>query len=304
MSFGFELSKLVTSIKKFGLINAPLLRKDGDGKLTIISGYRRILALKSMGMPKVACRILSESEITPLECLVLNLYDNLSSRELNVVEKAMVLSRLSEHMTEKEVKDQYMSLLDLQAHSKTLQFYLRIEGELNSEIKDAIVTGGLNLRAVKKMLEMDRHSRYTVFNIIQKLKLNMNQQIQYIELINDISRINGKKSSDIVEAAAFQETLSNRRLNNPQRAKALLEFLRNSRYPSLSKAERTFKKMIENLRLPAKIRISHPPYFEKSDYLLEILFKDGNDLKEKLRHLWKEQDISRLCDPWERWDNT
>ena len=47
MSFGFDLAPLTESIQRVGLINNPVLIRDGTEKLTIIVGYRRIHALKN-----------------------------------------------------------------------------------------------------------------------------------------------------------------------------------------------------------------------------------------------------------------
>jgi len=48
MSFGFDLNPLIQSIERVGLINPPLLKRDNHGSITIITGYRRIKALKSL----------------------------------------------------------------------------------------------------------------------------------------------------------------------------------------------------------------------------------------------------------------
>ena len=44
MSFGFDLEPLTESIRRVGLINSPLLVRNGNGELDIVIGYRRIRA--------------------------------------------------------------------------------------------------------------------------------------------------------------------------------------------------------------------------------------------------------------------
>ena len=46
LSYGFDLEPLKESIRRIGLINPPLLRKRPDGRYQIVSGYRRIRALR------------------------------------------------------------------------------------------------------------------------------------------------------------------------------------------------------------------------------------------------------------------
>ena len=71
------------------------------------------------------------------------------------------------------------------------------------------------------------------------------------------------------------------------------------RYPSVSKAEREFKKMVSKLNLGEKVRIDHSPSFESPHYRLEILFKDGPSLRGKLENFMRE-DIDILTDPWKK----
>ncbi|MDZ7700006.1 MAG: ParB N-terminal domain-containing protein [Deltaproteobacteria bacterium] len=68
MSFGFDLRPLIQSIDEIGLIDAPLMLRDRGQKdeLSVITGYKRILALRELRAEHVTCRILSGSTISPL----------------------------------------------------------------------------------------------------------------------------------------------------------------------------------------------------------------------------------------------
>ena len=60
-----------------------------------------------------------------------------------------------------------------------------------------------------------------------------------------------------------------------------------------------FKKKTAGLGLPDGIRIYHPPFFEDPDYRLEILFKNGQRLREKIHALGKISGLESLGNPWE-----
>ncbi len=128
MSFGFDLEPMIQSIRTVGLINLPLIVREGKSRLTVIAGYRRILALKSLRWNSVQCRILGESEFSPMECLLLILFDNLVTRKLNEVEKGMVLKRLSLYLPRTEIIKHYMPLLGLPSHEETLRLYMAVDG--------------------------------------------------------------------------------------------------------------------------------------------------------------------------------
>ena len=108
MSFGFDLKPLILSIDTIGLINSPVLIESGQGKMTIIAGFRRVQAFKYLKRDEIPCRILLENSVSHLECILINLHDNLSTRKLNDVEKGMVLSRRSLYLPEYEILEQYM----------------------------------------------------------------------------------------------------------------------------------------------------------------------------------------------------
>ena len=300
MSFPFDLTTLVRSIKEVGLINIPLLIRNENKTLDVILGFRRIKALKSLGWEKIPCKILPESEISPVDCLLLNLNDNLASRTFNEIEKAMVISRLSTCLEKNEVLEHYMPLLGLSSQESTRVFYCRLDDELNEEIKTSIISGNLSLHAARLILEMDDEAKTSVFKLMSPLKFNVNQQKQLIEYISDIKHIDNRLVSDILKDKSIQKICSDPQMNNPQKVNALLRELRSRIFPKLIDAEQTFKRMVSALDLPERVKITAPPFFESSHYRMEILFKSGEELKEKIDRLERTEGIAELYNPWEK----
>ena len=300
MSFGFDLAPLVRSIRNIGMINSPIITDNGNGKMTIVTGYRRIQALKSLGHSMAGCRVLPAQKLSSLQCLRLNLYDNLSTRKLNPVEKGMLLNRLAPLVKPQEILDRYMPLLDLPSHEATLSLFMRIEEELDKKTKEYLALGRISLQVAKMLLDLDIGARTSAFSMISNIRLNINQQKQLLEYITDISHANNKSISNVLEETPIKSLCSDTSLNNPQKAKALFKVLRAKRFPSLSKAEETFKEMVSRLNLPKSIRIDPPPFFEAPYYKAEVLFRNGRELREKIEYLFVAEGLEKLGDPWER----
>lgn len=298
MSFCFDVSLLALSIKKVGLIDTPLLMDTGDRK-QIVSGYRRISALKSLGWDTVPCRILSVSQISPLDCLLLSFYENISFRTFNAVEKGMVLNRLSSYIEAEEILTHYMPLLDLPSRLSTFYFYCRLDQEPDPEIKEALIKGTLSLQTIKYLFEISEDARAQVLTLFLNVTFNMNQQRHLIEYLNDISHSENISISNILKEETLKTIISNTQMNNPQKASAALNALRSRIYPQLSSAEQFFKKTVSNLDLPERTRLYHSPFFESPDYRMEVLFQDGKDLKRKIEKLSKMKGLLNLNDPWE-----
>jgi hypothetical protein len=284
MSFGFDLQPLVKSIEKFGLINLPVTTKNIKGTTDVVLGYRRIMALKSLDWEEVPCRDFSDSGLTPMELLLLNLYDNLATRKLNEVEKGMVLARLIPYVSRGEILDHYMPLLHLPSHESTLDTLLSLD-EMDEHIRHSLAEKRLSFQTIKTFVGMDDRSCAAIFKWISEVKLNFNQQSQFIEYILDL--VDKEKTSvfQILGEKQLSSILESKKLNNPQKAKLTLERLKMRRFPFLTRYEKVFHKKVGILGLPEGVKIHHPPFFEGADYRLEISFKSGGELREKISFL-------------------
>jgi len=297
MSFGFDLKPLIKSIERFGLINKPYVIRDNKGKWLPVVGFRRILVLKSLQWEKIPCVDLSDAGLSVLDLILLNLHDNLTTRKFNDVEKGMILYRLIPHVTRDEILRHYMPLLDLPSHESSLDLFLKIE-ELDTVIKRSITEKTVSMKTIRHIFDMDHESRMNVFIWFKKIRFNFNQQIQFTEYIKDISIKEGKSIIHILSEKRLMKLLKDKKLNNSQKAKHILDLLRSRRFPRLTDSEKTFRKNLSKLNLPKNVRIQHSPFFETPHYRLEILFRNGKELKETIEFLSNLDNLELVGDPY------
>jgi len=288
MSYGFDITLLADSISRIGLINSPILVGKGEGgnesEFVVVAGFRRINSLKALGKTHIPCRILPP-ETSPRKCLLLNLYENLTIRDFNPVEKGMALARLLEWVPAKEVLKTFMPLFDLPSHAETLHLFVQIETEFEHQTKDLLASGDLSSKAAKLLLEMETAVREGFRRYFSIIKFSKNQQAQFIDFIHDLSYIEGNAITRLLDDPELTDIRHNAQMNNPQKARALIALLRSRRLPHLVKAEKDFRRMVEKLALPAGCQITPPPFFESPHYRLEISFENGKNLMEKLLNL-------------------
>jgi hypothetical protein len=297
MSFGFDVKPLISSIEKFGLINMPFVAKGREGKVDVVAGYRRIKALRSLNWERVPCRDLSDSGLSPLELLLFNLYDNLATRQFNDVEKGMILNRLVFHVPRGEIIERFMPIFKLPSHEPFLDIFLKLE-ELDHHTKTGFVEKELSFQTIKTLLGMEPDSRSTVLKWISSIKFNSNQQTKFIEYLEDISIKEEKKISDLLGEKQFLSILEDKKLNNPQKSKLILDLLRSRRFPRLAHSEKAFQKEISGFPLPGGVKLHHSPFFENPDYRLEIVFRSGYELKEKIISLSQLDGLEKIGDFW------
>ncbi len=91
-----DSSSLIGSLKQVGLINPVMLKKnqDADGVYIVVCGYQRIKACQKLGHESVEAIIIEG--LNDEEIMLFALHDNLSSRGLNEIEKAIVLKKFLE----------------------------------------------------------------------------------------------------------------------------------------------------------------------------------------------------------------
>jgi len=298
MSFGFNLAPLSESIKNIGIVNSPVVSKSEEGTLHVVTGYRRVGALRSLGKKIVTCRMVQKADLPPLQGLLLSLYDNLATRKFNPVEKGMILSRLSHYLPRKDILSNYMGLLDLPEHENTLDAFVAFDRHLEEPLKTDLARGHLSVQAARMLLGMNPEHRCVIGRLISDLNLNVNQQKQLIEYTYEIAKINGSEISAVLGDDSIGGLLANASLNLPQKGRAVLDAMRRRRYPTLTKMERAFRKKVSRLHLDGKVNIQPPPYFESGDYRLEIRFRQGKELKAQVDRLAEIASLETVNDPW------
>jgi hypothetical protein len=296
MSFGFDLGSLMRSIEEVGILNPPLIRANQSGGWDVVSGFRRTAAARALGWEELMCRDLSPLSLSSLECLILNLQDNLPTRTFNEVEKGMILKRLSRHESAEKLQRHYMPLLGLPCHEPTLRFYLLIDG-IEEPLKHDLAEGRISPRSLTALLDLDPGSRKAVGACIRDLRLNFNYQSQFIEYLIEISGIENTTPGKIVAGNSIAGILGDEKLNPPQKARVLMDSLRSRRNPRLATWERIFRSAVSKLMLPPGVRISHPPGFESPFFAMEVSFRDGGALREKLVRLSRTEGLENIRSP-------
>lgn len=297
ISYGFSLDLLCESIREVGVINPPWVSRREEGGFDVVSGHRRILALKALGQLKVICKDVTSALPSPRERFLANFYENLATRKFNEIEKAMILDKLQHYVTEEEILASFMPLLSLPSHRGTFELYLKVITS-GQEFQCAVASEELSMKGAKALFELDRGARKVLFQWISGLKLNFNQQSNFIEYVQDISKREGMTIAEVLSEEPFSKILKASRLNNPQKAKKALETLRASRYPLLTRARQVIESTLSAISLPSRVHIRYDPYLEDPNYHLEVEFKNGKELRKTVRDLHALDGLEAILEPW------
>ena len=296
LSWGFDNNRLKTSLARVGQVS-PLVLQPYKGRLRLICGHRRRLALRELGRREYSAVILSE-QIDSRQALVLALEDNLGHRTFNDAEKTLALSLLAPYFPPQELIEQYMPRLGLPRRSESLDLFLKLV-KLGPECLSALARGDLDPETGGLLADMTLKDRLAVVSLLERLRPGRNKRRQLVTWLTEIGRREGLTLGEIISGQRIGEILASGSLSRPQKEKQVRARLKTRRYPHLSLLEKEQKKLINSLNLPPGIRLEPPPNFEGLDFSIQITFSDLEELREGasvLERLLKSPDMAALVE--------
>ena len=205
------LNELAASIKKHGVIMPIIVNKSGN-RYMIIAGERRFRASKIAGLDTVPVIVKNYDERQIKE---ISLIENLQREDLNPIEAATAMRSLMDdyHLSQEDLADRIgksrsaiantLRLLNLHAdvmdmvksgalsagHARTI---VSVPAEDQKKMANAIVKGGLSVRAAEKLVK-----DYFLPPEEKKKKAQAPLSNELKELIGDMQRVFGTKVNAI-----------------------------------------------------------------------------------------------------------
>jgi hypothetical protein len=178
-----------------------------------------------------------------------------------------------------------------------LKFYLKLL-DLDEGVKKAVARKEISIKTAKVFVEIEEEARQVLFKWIHTLKLNFNQQSKFLEYMMDICTRDETSIAQLLSEHSFLAILKNSRLNNPQKAKAVLDTLRIRRSPRLALAQKTVESVVSTISVPPEVSIHYDPYLEDPFYRLEIKFKHGKGLRNAISKLHALRELEAIPEMW------
>lgn len=273
--------KLFDSISRIGLIDPPvLLQEKNSNNFLVISGIRRVLACKKLGMKDLPCFIIQNRETETSENFIfLNLKINQAHRELNHIEKANFLNLLVKTgIPQQTIIKKFMPELNLEKSRKIYEDILSLLS-LDLHTRMRIIEWRIPLKtsvALAKYAKIDRNS---IMKIADTLLPGVNRLKEIIMLLNEIALFQKKTIQDIVSLYLI-DIIEDSKSDRKNRTEKIRLKLKELRYPKLAKQKNKWDRFLKDLHLPPEVKISPPPFFEGNKIKIEI----SSSSKDKISH--------------------
>ena len=273
-----NLSFLQSSIKEIGLLNPPILRVLGE-KYQIISGWKRILSCKELGLTELLCKIYYSSDLSDIDCLKIVFYDNKDNfSDLELAELIKLFKDLC-LIDDKALMDNILPLLEIPSTRKHLDKYLCL-ASLDQAIKDAYYRDKITIEQCQMLSEIVSDNQVPMLEyLLLKYNLNNNESRQVMQIVEEIALRDLKSIPEVVSQAEDAINTENKGKNE------LRQELRRMRYPELSSVEAEFKKAVQDLKLPNQINLLINQFFEGNDLEFRIKVKSTDELSQALHSL-------------------
>ena len=277
-SYGRDSDVVEDSIRKVGLINPPILKKnpDTEGTYSVICGYQRILACKKLGQISIDARVIDG--LNDEETLLLVLHDNLASRGFNEIEKGIVLKKfLDIGYSCDRLAAEITLLLEIPPNKNIIEKYLSVL-RLDNEIKQSIARSELEFERAFLLITLDDAEREVVYRFLFKESItNTNEAKEAIRNLLDLKLIKKIEMEELLLSDEISHIISDNKSNKRKKGEKLCSLIKSMRYPSIRMKEDEFGKSCRELKLDNDVRVNHSRYFEGDE--IRITLKAFNEEK-------------------------
>ena len=273
-----DSNALMSSIKDVGLINPVILKKnhDADGVYTVVCGYHRLKACQKLGYESIEVKVVKG--LNDEEIMLLALHDNLSSRDFNEIEKAIIIKRfLVLGYSYDRLMSEITPLLGVPPNKNIIDKYIDILS-LDTEIKKSVADDDLEPGKAFLLITLDGAERDIVWRVLfRESNTNVNEAKETIRNLLDLKQIKQMGMVELLSSKEISLIISDNKPNKRQRGERICRLIKTMRYPVISKKENEFDKLCKELCLDNDVRINHSRYFEGDE--IRITIKASNEGK-------------------------
>jgi ParB family transcriptional regulator, chromosome partitioning protein len=261
---------VLNSLKEIGLLN-PIVVLQKESHTIIVCGFRRSWALKRLGYARIPARVLSEETHTKTQLFEMALWDNLSHRQLNPLEKSRILFKFRNicGISSEVLTKVYLPLLGLTPHESLLQAHLALH-DIRPGLRLCLADGRLTLSSIEMLSKTPDAVQDAFASLMARIRLSASSQRKFLGLLEDLAAMTETQLYAPLDNPEASGILDDARLSPFQKGDRLYEILYRRINPRLSRAWERFDVKKKRLCLPGSVRLTPHPFFETSDLHVEF----------------------------------
>lgn len=282
-------SDLVQSIESFGILNPPILSFE-SGSYIVVSGKRRIEVAKRIGHKTLLCQVFND---TALNLYKIAVVENLNTGTYSELDKALIVSRFADLSKDQANTDSVKYTDNLPSGLRINKDYAQRLLKLNclsDSIKISIAKGYVSPSIALEYDLRDGNDHARVIFYLETLKMGLNLQREFCNLVLEISKISDSTMSDVLSDDILTDIIEGSQEMSKKRELVICE-LRKIRFPQIEKCRKSFADTSAKLvGKNSDISILPPKNFESNSVSLTFSFNNTERFRKNLAVL------ERLCE--------
>ena len=291
-----DIEDLLGSIQKIGLIHPPVLAANPAG-YTIICGFRRIAACRKLGWTRTTARILEET-VDHFKKAQLSIADNASQRSLNLVEASRALKLLDDFGPNDQQRREVAEALGLPISPSIAPAVKKI-CRLTLPVQEGILADTINLSMALELGELDPLAAEGLVRLFDQLKVGLNKQRELLLLLKEIAEREEITIQQLIAEKSLQKILKTAEMDRAVMRQKVRSYLRQRRFPTITKAEAEYLKRVKQLKLGNHINLIPPKDFEGNMYRMTLQFtnrQDLSNLNKKIEEIIHHPALGKILD--------
>ena len=289
-----DIEDLLGSIPKIGLLQPPVLIAASGGH-TIVCGFRRIAACRRLGKTRITARIL-DIALDPFNAAQLSIAENAFQRSLNLVETSRALNLLGDFGPDQQQRREAADWLGLPVNRSVTREIKKI-CNLPLVIQESILTDTINLSMALELGRLDKTTAEGLVGLFHQLKVGLNKQRELILLLKEIAAREDTSVLQLIGEKPLQEILNAAEMDRAVKRQKVRSYLRQRRFPTITRAEEDYRKLVKQLKLGGNINLIPPKDFEGNTFSLALRFDNGRelgDLNKKIEKMIQHPALAKI----------
>ena len=285
---------LLPSITGLGVLHAPILQPRGS-RWIIVAGFRRIAACRQIGLAEIDAKLLP-TDASEQRRIELAIADNSLQRPLDLIETARSLEMLSRcHRNDAALfkAAAMLNLPDNPDHARKLLRLATFGPSIQNGVRDEVIALSMALT----LGDLEEAVAEEWIRIFRDLNMGLNRQREMLTLVTEIAKREDRRIAAVLFDPPVRRILSPVDVQPAQKYRMLAAYLRQRRYPSLTRASHRFEQLVRSLSLGPQARLNPPANFEETTYTLRLLFQSRDELQRHLQtieELLENKDLKDL----------
>ncbi|MEJ5301268.1 MAG: hypothetical protein WHS38_09800 [Thermodesulforhabdaceae bacterium] len=247
----------------------------------LVDGYVRWEWAKNKSLIHVPCIVFPIS--TPREDLLrARILIKISERPLNLEEKAVIVKKLLQFYSVREVEQLFFPILRLPL-KPDLHKRLTAIATASEDFRQAIRTGIIDDKVAIRLSLWDERSKREVLRMFNQIQCSVSLQREILDYLEDMARQQNISPADVLTSSEITSIIFDTTLNARQKTERIRNFFKNRLFPHLAAREASFRQFVESLKLPQGVVFTPPDQFEGDDWEVKISFTKPEDLMTKFK---------------------